>query len=242
MSKTAQPIVMQVAGRRLEIWPRVSARSNRVRLSVKPGPRIELSYPEHTAPAVAMEFLKQHTPWLEKVMSKVRTVQPSLIQHFERFPWATLNDRMVAIAMVPGGRAKIKIATDADDVTFFLPDEDRESAAVRAVRRLAETGLGLAVDRLSQRVGVSVESVSVRDQTTRWGSCSQVGTLSLNWRLVLLPPLLHDHVILHELAHRVNMDHSDKFWRQLAVWDPQWKTHDRELTKRWNNLMDLGRL
>jgi predicted metal-dependent hydrolase len=241
MAKAAQPIVMQVAGRRLEIWPRVSARANRVRLAVKPGPRIELSYPEHTAPSVALDFLKQHTVWLEKVMTKTRTVQPSILQHFEKFPWATLNDRIVAITMASATRAKIKIQSASDDVTFFLPDEDKESAAVRVTRRLAETGLSLAVERLSQRVGVSVGSVSVRDQTTRWGSCSQVGTLSLNWRLVLLPPLLHDHVILHELAHRVNMDHSDKFWRQLARWDPEWKAHDRELTKRWNNLMDLGR-
>lgn len=241
MAKPAQPIVMQVAGRPVEIWPRVSARTNRVRLAVKPGPRIELSYPEHTPPSVALNFLKQHTDWLEKVMAKTRTVQPSLLQHFEQFPWATLNDRIVAISMTSSTRAKVKIESASDDVTFFLPEEGKESAAVRVTRRLAETGLSLAVERLSQRVGVSVGSVSVRDQTTRWGSCSQVGTLSLNWRLILLPPLLHDHVILHELAHRVNMDHSDKFWRQLAQWDPEWKTHDRQLTKRWNNLMDLGR-
>lgn len=241
MEKLAQPIVMQVAGRRLEIWPRVSTRSNRVRLAVKPGPRIELSYPEHTVPAVALDFLKQHTSWLEKVVTKVRTAQPSLMQHLEQFPWVTLNDRIMALSISSAARAKIKIESIADEATLFLPEVDRESAAVRVIRRLAETGLNFAVERLSQRVGISVGSVSVRDQTTRWGSCSQVGTLSLNWRLVLLPPLLHDHVILHELAHRVNMNHSDKFWNQLAKWDPEWKTHDRELTKRWNNLMDLGR-
>jgi predicted metal-dependent hydrolase len=83
--------------------------------------------------------------------------------------------------------------------------------------------------------------VSVRDQTTRWGSCSTTGTLSLNWRLILLPPMLHDHVILHELSHRRHMDHSDRFWNQLAAWDPDWKKHDRELNKRWNVIMDLGR-
>jgi len=83
--------------------------------------------------------------------------------------------------------------------------------------------------------------VSVRDQTSRWGSCSQQGSLSLNWRLVLLPPVVHDHVIYHELAHRKHMDHSDRFWNQLAAWDPEWKKHDRELTKRWNVIMDLGR-
>jgi predicted metal-dependent hydrolase len=97
------------------------------------------------------------------------------------------------------------------------------------------------VERLSRRVGVTVAQVGVRDQTSRWGSCSANGALSLNWRLVLLPPLLHDHVILHELSHRRHMDHSERFWNQLAAWDPQWKKHDRELTRRWNVIMDLGR-
>jgi predicted metal-dependent hydrolase len=53
--------------------------------------------------------------------------------------------------------------------------------------------------------------------------------------------MLHDHVILHELSHRRHMDHSDRFWGQLAAWDPDWKKHDRELNKRWNVIMDLGR-
>ena len=146
-----------------------------------------------------------------------------------------------AVEMLPGARAAARLSRTEDKVTLVLPPADAEGAAVRAVRRLAETGLALAVERLSRKFGVAASQVSVRDQTTRWGSCSALGTLSLNWRLVLLPPMLHDHVILHELSHRRHMDHSDRFWAQLAAWDPDWKKHDRELTRRWNVIMDLGR-
>jgi predicted metal-dependent hydrolase len=190
----------------------------------------------HASQASALAFLKDNLPWLEQVVQKARTVQPSLLAHLEKFPWATLDERMMEVSITTGARARLVIAREADSLQMHLPEQEREAAAVRVLRRLAETGLPLAVERLARRVGVSV-----RDQTTRWGSCSQQGSLSLNWRLVLLPPVVHDHVIYHELAHRKHMDHSDRFWNQLAAWDPEWKKHDRELTRRWNVIMDLGR-
>jgi predicted metal-dependent hydrolase len=241
MKPAAQPISVQVAGRVVEVWPKPSERARRVRLSVKPGPRVELTYPAGAPLATAVAFLKQQLGWLEEVVVKARTVQPSLLAHLEKFPWATLDERMMEVSVLTGPRARLVIEKEADALCMVLPEVGREEAAVRVIRRLAETGLTLAVERLAKRVGVSVEGVSVRDQTTRWGSCSQQGALSLNWRLVLLPPLVHDHVIYHELAHRKHMDHSDRFWNQLAAWDPEWKKHDRELTKRWNVIMDLGR-
>ncbi len=241
MTADDQPVTVHVAGKAVQVWPRVSARTTRVRLSVKPGPKVVLTYPPHASHASALAFLRDNLPWLERVLAKARTVQPSLTSHLRKFPWVTLDDRLLAIEMDEGARGAIRISKTEDKVNLVVPSADPELGTVRVIRRLAETGLTLAVARLSTKVGVTVGQVSVRDQTSRWGSCSTAGTLSLNWRLVLLPPMLHDHVILHELSHRRHMDHSDRFWNQLAEWDPEWKKHDRELTKRWSVIMDLGR-
>lgn len=241
MASEDPPISVHVAGRPIAVWPRVSARTTRVRLSVKPGPKVILTYPPHATPASALAFLQDNLPWLERVLAKARPVQASLTSHLRKFPWVTLDDRLLALELAPGARGAIRISQTEDKVNLVMPAADPEAGAVRVLRRLAETGLTLAVARLSAQVGVTVQQVSVRDQTSRWGSCSTAGTLSLNWRLILLPPILHDHVILHELAHRRHMDHSDRFWGQLAAWDPEWKKHDRALTKRWNVIMDLGR-
>lgn len=241
MTADDQPVTVHVAGKAVQVWPRVSVRTTRVRLSVKPGPKVVLTYPPHASHASALAFLRDNLPWLERVLAKARTVQPSLTSHLRKFPWVTLDDRLLAIEMDEGARGAIRISKTEDKVNLVVPSADPELGTVRVIRRLAETGLTLAVARLSTKVGVTVGQVSVRDQTSRWGSCSTAGTLSLNWRLVLLPPMLHDHVILHELSHRRHMDHSDRFWNQLAQWDPEWKKHDRELTKRWSVIMDLGR-
>ncbi|MGA0133917.1 MAG: M48 family metallopeptidase [Opitutales bacterium] len=241
MRGAGQPIPLHVAGREVNVWPRVSERSSRMRLSVKPGPRIVLSYPPHASHAAALTFLRDNLGWLERTLGRARVTQPSLTKHLERFPWITHDDRLLDVSITAAGRASARIDRTEDSLVLGLPAATRELSAVRAVRRMAESGLTAAVSRLGARSGVTFSKVTVRDQTTRWGSCSGAGALSLNWRLVLLPPKLHDHVILHELAHRRHMDHSDRFWGQLAIWDPDWRKHDRELTRRWSVIMDLGR-
>lgn len=241
MRGSDHPIAVHVGGREVNVWPRISERSLRMRLSVKPGPKVVLSYPPHATHGAAVTFLKDNLAWLERALGRSRSVQPSLIRHLEKFPWMTYDDRLLDVRIETAGRIMMKIDREQDAVTFTLPVGQRDLAAAKAVRRAAEDGLSKAVSRLGRTTGVSFSAVTVRDQTSRWGSCSASGSLSLNWRLVLLPPRLHDHVILHELAHRRHMDHSDRFWGQLAAWDSDWKKHDRELTRRWSVIMDLGR-
>ena len=236
-----RPLLVNVAGRTTEVWPRVSRRATRVRLTVKPGPRIELTVPVGTLREDVAAFLTEHTGWLEQALAKARVTQGSLLEHLTRFPSLTFDDRWLSVELRSGGRSAYRLVPESESVILTHAVDDAEAGALRALRRLAQDGLTLAARRLAARVKVSIGDVSVRNQSSRWGSCSAAGALSLNWRLVLLPPAMHDHVILHELAHRVHMNHSEQFWSQLETWDPDWRRHDRELTRQWNILMDLGR-
>jgi len=76
--------------------------------------------------------------------------------------------------------------------------------------------------------GVNVSLVTVRNQKSRWGSCSRRGTISLNWRLIQTPKFVRDYIILHELAHRRQMNHSGKFWQEVERLCP-----DYLQAKRW---------
>jgi len=241
MPDPVRPLLVRVGGREVEVWPRVSPRALRVRLAVRPGPRVELTVPEGTRRETAMAFLQDQLGWLEQALGKARVTQTSILGHLERFPSLTFDDRWLSVELQVGGRCGYKLRPADDTVTLVHTEDDAEAGALRALRRVAQDGLALAARRLAARVKVSIGDISVRNQSSRWGSCTADGALSLNWRLVLLPPAMHDHVILHELAHRVHMDHSDRFWAQLQAWDPEWRHHDRELTRRWNILMDLGR-
>lgn len=72
---------------------------------------------------------------------------------------------------------------------------------------------------------VDYKNITVRDQKTRWGSCSSKGNLNFNWRLIMAPEPVLDYVVVHELAHRLEMNHSPRFWQQVAAVMPDYQVH-----------------
>ena len=84
------------------------------------------------------------------------------------------------------------------------------------LKREAKRDLEAASRRAAERLGVSIKRVSIRDQSSRWGSCSTTGVLSYSWRLILAPPFVLDYLAAHEVAHLIEMNHSRRFWRLVT--------------------------
>jgi predicted metal-dependent hydrolase len=100
--------------------------------------------------------------------------------------------------------------------------------AVAELRRQAVRELPGHLRRLAARHGLYVSRISVRNQRSRWGSCSPSGHICLNWRLILMPEGVRDYVLIHELMHLRRLDHSRHFWRLVAHACP-----DYENARRW---------
>ena len=101
------------------------------------------------------------------------------------------------------------------------PRSVSETEARRAVREL----IAMLVDDEAQELGVEPKRIQIRDQRSRWGSCSTNGTLSFNWRLVLAPFEVLDYVVVHELCHLREPNHSRRFWRLVESRRPDWRLH-----------------
>ena len=98
-------------------------------------------------------------------------------------------------------------------------------------RRQAREILPQRMQPLARKLGVEYGRISIRAQRTRWGSCSPGGAISLNWRLLLLPEPLCDYVLAHELSHLREMNHSPRFWAQVARVIPDYQARRRQLRK-----------
>ena len=104
--------------------------------------------------------------------------------------------------------------------TYRLPDWKTLPAAEK--RRIQE-GFQQRTTYYAGRMGVTFGNITVRNQKTRWGSCSGKGNLNFNYKLYYLPCELMDYVIIHELAHRIHMNHSAEFWQVVETFCPEWR-------------------
>jgi len=93
----------------------------------------------------------------------------------------------------------------------------------RVLRERARTELPALLHAIAAERGMTVAGVSIRNQRTRWGSCGRDGKISLNWRLLLMPPAVRDYVLIHELMHLRRLDHSPAFWKLVSAACPGYR-------------------
>jgi predicted metal-dependent hydrolase len=130
-----------------------------------------------------------------------------------------------------------------DQITLNIPKNSlgADEEVFSFLQALAKENLTNRVFILSKKFGFKVKKVRVGNQKSRWGSCSSKGTISLNWRLLLLNYTLGQYVILHELAHLKHMNHSLAFWQYLEFICPGARVQDRELRDEGKKIINLGR-
>jgi len=136
-----------------------------------------------------------------------------------------LRDVPHLIVHRPGARGTVWVETG--NAMLLLCVAGNRAHLARRVRdflkREAKRDLEAASRRYAALLGVGVKRIAVRDQSSRWGSCTAGGVLSYSWRLILAPPYVLDYLAAHEVAHLVEMNHSRKFWRLVAGICPEWQ-------------------
>lgn len=104
-------------------------------------------------------------------------------------------------------------------------------------RKKARDFFSERADQYAEEMGVEYGKIEIRNQRTKWGSCSTTGTISLNWRLVMAPPKIADYVVIHELAHLQEANHGDEFWALVADHDREYESHVQWLDEHSTQLI-----
>lgn len=175
----------------------------------------------------AREFAEKHGAWIASRLDRLPRAAP-----FEHGVEVPLRGVVHAIAHRRSARGTVWTEVDRDGRRLLCVASHDPSHVSRRItdylRREAKRDLEAAVARYAERLGVEVRRISIRDQVSRWGSCSTSGALSFSWRLVLAPRFVLDYLAAHEVAHLLEMNHSPRFWRLLGRICP-----DMERAKSW---------
>lgn len=128
------------------------------------------------------------------------------------------------------------------DGTFRLAEYHVENTSVKRAletlyRRKARQRFERRAEHFAGKMEVECDQIEIRNQRTKWGSCSSNGTLGLNWRLMMSPSEIVDYVIIHELVHLREQNHNQSFWSLVAEHDPDYKDHVRWLEENSTRLI-----
>lgn len=212
------------------ITVRKSARATQVKLRVAPDGSLKASMPVYAPMFLLKRLVKSSRVQLREMIEQARPTT-----HYEDGQQIGKSHTLVVRSA-----AQLSVVRNKQQIIVNLPASKTlsDSDVVNAVRTVCVTALRVEaksylpkrLSYLSNQLGFSYERVRFSHASSRWGSCSSTGTISLNIALMKLPFELIDYVIVHELAHTQEMNHSDKFWQLVSQGDPLYKQH-RKLLK-----------
>src|SRR5262249_53808463 len=180
---------------------------------------VVLTMPPRGSLEEAKEFAQKHGAWIAARLKRLPEAVP--FAHGVEVPLRGVPHRIVHRRGERG-----TVWTEADGagspilcVAGEAPHIDRRIGDF--LKREAQRDLDAASRRHAAALGVKIKRICARDQSSRWGSCSNTGVLSFSWRLILAPPFVLDYLAAHEVAHLVELNHSPRFWRLVKRLYPE---------------------
>ena len=187
-----------------------NGRARRYILRVLPDARVRVTIPRYGSRREAEAFLRTRLAWIADRRRELHAARVDRRWRAGTLVWwrGVLEPIVVTDGVKPGA----VLVRCADVGVHTPPADDYRGVLERAMRRLASVELPRELLALASLHRLTVQGVSVRNQRSRWGSCSRDGRIALNWRLLQMPAHVREYVLLHELMHLREHNHSPRFW------------------------------
>jgi len=235
-----QSITLDVGGQSTLIQIKHNNRAKRYTLRMpQVGDTPVLTIPKHGTHDEALDFALRHTGWLAARLAE-RPVLTSLM------PDILVPVRGVEHRLVSSGKARgvVRVVEGPSVPELVVAGDTRhfERRVIDWLKEQARADLTAACQYHANNLGLHYRSISIRDQRTRWGSCSTNARLNFSWRLILAPREVLDYVAAHEVAHLQEMNHQPQFWNLVKKTCPGMEVHRAWLKKHGSTLHSFGSL
>ncbi|NVN85589.1 MAG: M48 family metallopeptidase [Rhodopseudomonas sp.] len=214
-------------------------RARRYTLRIHPSDREAiLTMPPRGTLADAKDFAQRHGAWIAARLGRLPKAAP--------FHPGTLvplrgTDHKIVHRAATRGTVWTEIRDSGERIICVAGEHEHIDRRVHDfLKREARKDLQKAAGHYALELGVKVKRISIRDQSSRWGSCTSAGSLSFSWRLILSPPYVLDYLAAHEVGHLVEMNHSARFWKVVAKACPHTERAKSWLDTHGNDLHRYG--
>jgi|WetSurMetagenome_2_1015567.scaffolds.fasta_scaffold01554_6 predicted metal-dependent hydrolase len=224
---TLQDGTISLLGRDISYTVKRSYRARYARLEIRSDTGLTVIIPRRYPVVKIEEFLEQKSKWILKTLDKHCQRTPQSCEILGSGDTVPYLGRDIEITVRPMCEKYVQLSMLGDQL--LVSKRINENGFSRLLemwyRQQAEILFRQKLESISKLLGVRYGRLSIRGQKTRWGSCSRMGTVSLNWKLMMLPEPVIDYVIIHELIHLKEMNHSKQFWQIVDRYCPEWKEH-----------------
>ncbi len=212
----------------------IRSRRKSIALVIQPNGELLVRAPKRATRKQINDLVEKHAAWIAKKQIQAKETQalfaPHLFQEGESFPLLGEN---YSLEIVDVEKPKLVFAADK----FQLAKSSKGGAEAifeRWYKKQARKIFATRVEYYSQKYGFSYKKVKLSSAKKRWGSCSAKGNLNLTWRLVMMPSEIIDYVIVHELCHLRELNHSKAFWAEVGRILPDYQTRRKWLKENGN--------
>lgn len=209
----------------------MSRRARRLQIKINPFGDVEVVLPQGMNDRHVPAFVIEHQDWIQKTQSRLLATQPA----------AESQSLPEKIALLAGNRCwdieytltpcrRSSLSESPGLLTLQAANEQTARHSLqRWLNRKAKNYLLPCLQQLSDETGLLFQRLSIRAQKTRWGSCSASGTISLNRALMFLETKLIRYLLLHELCHTQQMNHSPRYWALVKSLEPAYQEYEKDL-------------
>lgn len=233
--------VVNLRGRDVRYLVRPSNRARRLSLRMREKDAVEIVVPPFLPAVNAERVLRDMEEWILRTMDRMqRHERNSPVREVADGTRITFLGEDRVLRVVESDRRRASVTLRGGELILARPrGTNPEIARIlgRWFLARAKTCIPQRVLELNRGKNFVFFAVAVRNQKTRWGSCSRKGTLSFNWRLVLLPATVMDYLIFHELAHLKQMNHSARFWSVVESMCPDYREAERWLRRHGRSVL-----